>query len=254
MYRIYYSKLRMRREESQRQSRVRKNRTQGLVYGENVSSNRAAFTLIELLVVIAIISLLVSILIPSLVKAKELARRTTCAVNLRSLFSGVYLYANDHDDSLPYHPLNLKYRCVVWSDSEKEWMGLGKVYSDKYVDTGKIFYCPSNTGRGYDYFATQWSATTPWWTTVQIHYSERGYGGGKVPATLMDLGPEVYAADSINSISTYSHADGCNALYGTGAVTWYYDSNNLISELVGDEGNWTSLSSCKFIWYDILGN
>jgi hypothetical protein len=69
------------------------------------------------------------------------------------------------------------------------------------------------------------------------------------------LGPEVYAADSINSISTYSHADGCNALYGTGAVTWYDDSNELIYSLLGDSGSyWTSLTSCKLIWYEILGD
>ena len=49
----------------------------------HISARRMrGFTLIELLVVIAIISLLVSILIPSLKRAKELARRAVCASNL----------------------------------------------------------------------------------------------------------------------------------------------------------------------------
>ncbi len=64
---------------------------------------RPAFTLIELLVVIAIIALLVSILMPSLQKAKELAKNVVCASNQRSVVLAMVLYTEDHDDQYPYN-------------------------------------------------------------------------------------------------------------------------------------------------------
>jgi prepilin-type processing-associated H-X9-DG protein/prepilin-type N-terminal cleavage/methylation domain-containing protein len=54
-----------------------------------------AFTLIELLVVIAIITLLVSILLPSLQKAKELARQVVCQTRLKAIGSTLYIYMGD---------------------------------------------------------------------------------------------------------------------------------------------------------------
>lgn len=47
------------------------------------ASTRRAFTLIEILVVVAIVALLVAILLPSLANARELARRTVCATQLK---------------------------------------------------------------------------------------------------------------------------------------------------------------------------
>lgn len=65
-----------------------------------------AFTLIELLVVVAIISLLVSILLPALGRARELARRVHCASNLAGMGRAVYIYETDTGQAMPVVPLN----------------------------------------------------------------------------------------------------------------------------------------------------
>ena len=58
------------------------------------------FTLIELLVVIAVIAVLMSILMPALRAAKELARGSHCLANQRSLVLAYTMYADDNDSRL----------------------------------------------------------------------------------------------------------------------------------------------------------
>ncbi len=61
-----------------------------------------AFTLIELLVVISIVGLLVALLLPSLAKAREQARRVQCQANLRGNSVAFAAYAQDFKDWLPF--------------------------------------------------------------------------------------------------------------------------------------------------------
>jgi prepilin-type N-terminal cleavage/methylation domain-containing protein/prepilin-type processing-associated H-X9-DG protein len=62
---------------------------------------RCAFTLVELLVVVAIMTVLVAILLPALGNARETAKTTACAANLRSIGQGVAFYATDYQGFLP---------------------------------------------------------------------------------------------------------------------------------------------------------
>jgi prepilin-type N-terminal cleavage/methylation domain-containing protein len=62
---------------------------------------RRAFSLVELLTVIGIIALLISILMPALGRARELARRTVCLANLRGIAQGCVIYAEGAKGHFP---------------------------------------------------------------------------------------------------------------------------------------------------------
>lgn len=96
-----------------------------------MSRFRSGFTLIELLVVIAIIAILAALLLPSLAGAKLRAKRVLCTSNLHQWGQCFYMYAGDHDDSMP----------VGWSDTNGMWM----VALTNYYRVGAICYCPMAT-------------------------------------------------------------------------------------------------------------
>ena len=63
-----------------------------------------AFTLIELLVVISIIAILISILLPALAKARELANRAVCMANVRGIIQAMATYAQSNNGTFPVTP------------------------------------------------------------------------------------------------------------------------------------------------------
>lgn len=120
---------------------------------------RGGFTLIELLVVIAIIAILAAILFPVFATARERARQTTCASNLKQMALGVLQYAQDYDETYPLYvpgpgyaytffttPPEARPPCSTGNQANCQlrasyWASI--IYP--YIKSWQIYGCPSTT-------------------------------------------------------------------------------------------------------------
>lgn len=106
-----------------------------------------AFTLVELLVVISIIALLLSVLMPSLNKARNSAKSVACKSNLKQQGYAVMLYVEDNSQRMPpsYIPTNGSSLTNNWVPLISRYIG-DKKPSDTFWDqkvSKKVWMCPS---------------------------------------------------------------------------------------------------------------
>jgi len=97
--------------------------------------SRQGFTLVELLVVIGIIALLISMLLPSLRKARIAAQRVACASNLRQIFTASMQYRTAYRGFTP-----------VSASGAQQWYGFLNPYLTKSPETviSPVFRCPAS--------------------------------------------------------------------------------------------------------------
>jgi len=110
------------------------------MYTQNLKSptshKASAFTLIELLVVIAIIAMLMSILLPALGRAREMARQQSCSARIRQHLYALNMYADENDTVMPLPSTGGNWLQDVAVNTVHFMLQTGL--------TRKIFYCPSN--------------------------------------------------------------------------------------------------------------
>jgi len=102
------------------------------------------FTLVELLVVIGIIALLISILLPSLSKARESAKRTACLSNLRQIGQAFSIYSVQYKDQVPVGYMT-EYQFNYTVSNATKLMMYGYLWQAKLMQEPQAYYCPSQT-------------------------------------------------------------------------------------------------------------
>ena len=107
-------------------------------------SQKQGFTLVELLVVIGIIALLISILLPSLSKARQSAMNVKCLSNLRQIGTSMSLYFLDNNATIPagWGPGGNPNDC--YDDALAKYMpGNASDNTGEATDKARVFLCPS---------------------------------------------------------------------------------------------------------------
>ena len=186
---------------------------------------RAGFTLVELLVVIAVIAILAALLLPSLAKAKESARRIRCASNLKQILLAAGIYADENNDRFPAQPGDGVAVSAAGGD--------GRNYYDLLMPSASnpdVWVCPSadqGPGRLLGYHMNGLIITTNGLQTSAIAepshtllIAETGYRRLYDQAYLRPDHDAAYLYDRPQR----NHSGGSNAGFVDGHVKWYHDS------------------------------
>ncbi|NLX04728.1 MAG: prepilin-type N-terminal cleavage/methylation domain-containing protein [Phycisphaerae bacterium] len=147
---------------------------------------RRGFTLIELLVVVAIIAVLVAVLLPALQSAREASRRAVCLNNLKQVYVGTALYAQEHHEWIPvidwwwasYTQIQDTIRvhdgALTGVAPHYGWRNYGKLYGLRYVAAGMVLVCPT-MARHEDDTYTQRNDSEVYWSNCQWRNMESTY-------------------------------------------------------------------------------
>jgi len=238
---------------------------------------RAGFTLLDVIVSMAVIALLISILLPSLHKANESARRVACQSNIRQIGIGVLTYADDYAGHIPISAflrsgdvkqpqqmitLRLGDEQRNWLNTEATWDGLGMLHSNQYLTSPGVYYCPSHRGQNrFANVADTWNSDEG---EIIGNYHYRGEGPAGVDrrtgqpigftGLLAQIDPQQTSliADGMRVRADFNHQVGANFFRADLSVLWFADpGRRLLAALPTslNDANSTTVQNA-WAWYD----
>lgn len=211
------------------------------------------FSLVDLIVSLAVITTLITILLPSLSKAQEAARRVGCASNMRQIGMALQMYAYENNDQLPasafldessreYSPQDTIFIYLsnevtgnrAKPERSNRWDGLGVLFDREYLEAAQAFYCPSHTGdHAFDHYAEQYDARE---TDIATNYQYRLPKGVRYFSDYRNS--TTLLADAMRTQFDYNHVVGNYMFKADLSVTWYSDTDGrLFASLPGDLTN-----------------
>ncbi len=231
----------------------------------NHAARTQGFTLVELLVVIAIVSILASLLLPALSRAKESGRRAVCLSNLSQILKACTMYAMDNDDKF-FAAKDGSVQIALNPIDQKAAVAAGLF--------GKMWTCPNRPGfpvldpannqwlLGYQYFGgiTNWNtprgnfpsrspvkltSANPFWvlaadTTMKIDLK---WGGGT--SMFRDMPPH---SDSKKV------PDGGNQVHIDGSARWVpFEKMYFVHSWSANYPKWAHSSRQAFFFQEDLG-
>jgi len=224
------------------------------------------FTLMDVLVSIIIIAVLMGLLLPSLNRASETARRVSCQSNVRQIGLAIVMYADDFGGYMPVsvflhantnqrgndRPQNMS--TLLLPEAERlsgtaAWDGLGVLFANDYLSAPRVFYCPSHTGdHPFSRYTNLWSkddfSNDDAVIVANYHYRGAGPGNGirstpgspvqNITTNLYRIDPaqSSLVSDGMRVASDYNHKMGVNFFRADLTTHWFADTTGQYRNLL----------------------
>ncbi len=212
-----------------------------------------------MLVSLAIVALLMSILLPSLGRVREIARQAVCASNDRQIGLGIHMFADGNSGSLPMsqfldpdspysggRSVSVQQRNMYYlrfqrlphvsggrEESSGQWDGVGKLFSHHLLPASAVFYCPSHRGEHpFERYADLFQLDGV--PQIISNYQYRGIGPNGQKRLYQLSGGVALVSDALAGEEYFNHASGFNILRVDGSVSWFEDSSGSLSDQLAD--------------------